>query len=82
MYILQVDGQVNPTLQSIHLVRFPITTAHFTKDGTEVIIAGKRKSFFVYDMMAGKITHIPGIRGSCELPVVLVKLLYVFLVCR
>ncbi len=63
LFVLQVDGQVNPTLQSVHLERFPITTAHFTKDGREVVIAGQRKSFFVYDMVAGKITHIPGIRG-------------------
>ncbi|XP_064404926.1 U3 small nucleolar RNA-associated protein 18 homolog isoform X2 [Halichondria panicea] len=64
--LFQVDGQVNPTLQSVHLERFPITTAHFTKDGREVVIAGQRKSFFVYDMVAGKITHIPGIRGREE----------------
>ncbi len=58
---------MNPLLQSVHLERFPITTAHFTRDGTEVVIAGQRKSFFVYDMMAGKITHIPGIRGNEKL---------------
>lgn len=64
MSFVQVDGQVNPKLQSIHLERFPISTAHFTRDGTEVIMAGQKRSFFVYDMMAGKVTQIPGIRGG------------------
>lgn len=64
--LFQVDGQVNPVLQSVHLERFPISTAHFTADGQEIIMAGKRKSFFVYDMMAGKITQIHGIRGREE----------------
>ena len=60
----QVDGQVNPLLQSIHLERFPICSAHFSRDGEEVIMAGQRKSFFVYDMVGGKITRIHGIRGT------------------
>ena len=61
---------MNPVLQSVHLERFPISTAHFTADGQEIIMAGKRKSFFVYDMMAGKITQIHGIRGITIIPTV------------
>ncbi len=64
MYFVQVDGQVNPKLQSVHIQRFPITTAHFSRDGEEVILAGQRKNFFVYNMVAGKITQIHGIRGK------------------
>lgn len=62
--LFQVDGQANPKLQSVHIQGFPISTAHFTQDGAEVILAGRRKRFFVYDMMAGKITPIRGIRGQ------------------
>lgn len=61
---IQIDGQVNPKLQSVHIQRFPITTAHFTRDGEEVVMAGQRKNFFVYNMVAGKITQIHGIRGN------------------
>ena len=61
--LFQVDGQVNPKLQSIHIERFPICVAHFSQDGKEVILAGRRKMFYVYDMMAGKISPIHGIRG-------------------
>ena len=64
MSFVQVDGEVNPKLQSVHLERFPISTAHFTRDGTEVIMVGQRRCFFVYDMVAGKVTQIPGIRGE------------------
>ena len=55
---------MNPKLQSVHIQRFPITTAHFSRDGEEVILAGQRKNFFVYNMVAGKITQIHGIRGK------------------
>lgn len=62
--LFQVDGQTNPKLQSVHVQGFPISTAHFTQDGTEVVLAGRKKRFFVYDMMAGKITPVHGIRGN------------------
>ena len=62
--LLQVDGQANPLLQSVHVERFMIRCAHFTADGREVVMAGHRRSFFVYDMVAGKITRVKGIRGE------------------
>ena len=30
-------------------------------------MTGQKRSFFVYDMMGGKITRIHGIRGKCRL---------------
>ena len=54
---------MNQTMQSVHIQDFPISTAHFTSDGTEVVMSGERKSYYVYDMIAGKITRICGIRG-------------------
>ena len=65
--LFQVDGQNNPKLQSIHLQGFPISSAHFSQDGREVVMTTRRKKFFVYDMMAGKITPVHGIRGECIL---------------
>lgn len=62
--LFQVDGQTNPTLQSVHIQGFPISTAHFTQDGTEVVLAGRKKRFFVYDMVAGKVSPVYGIRGN------------------
>lgn len=62
--LFQVDGQTNPKLQSVHIQGFPISSAHFTQDGREVVMSTRRKKFFVYDMMAGKITPVYGIRGE------------------
>lgn len=62
--LFQVDGQRNPKLQSVHIQDFPITTAHFSQDGTEVVMASRKKRFIVYDMMAGKVKPVYGIRGT------------------
>jgi U3 small nucleolar RNA-associated protein 18 len=64
--LFQVDGESNPKLQSVHVQDFPISNAHFTVDGTEVVMSGERKSYYIYDMVAGKITRICGIRGRKE----------------
>ena len=64
--LFQVDGQKNPKLQSLHIQNFPISMAHFSQDGTEVVVAGRKKRFFVYDMMAGSIRPVYGIRGEVE----------------
>lgn len=70
--LFQVDGHTNPKIQSIHIPGFPITNAHFSQDGTEVILTGHKRRFFVYDMMAGKITQIRGIRGLSVCPCLLI----------
>ena len=62
--LFQVDGQANPKIQSVHIKGFPISNAHFSPDGREVVLTGRKRRFFVYDMMAGKITPIRGIRGQ------------------
>jgi len=64
--LFQVDGQRNPKLQSLHIQKFPISTAHFSQDGTEVVVAGRKKRFFVYDMMTGSVRPVYGIRGEVE----------------
>lgn len=61
--LFQVDGHANPKIQSIHIQGFPISNARFSQDGKEVILTGRKRRFFVYDMMAGKIMPIRGIRG-------------------
>lgn len=66
--LFQVDGQTNPKIQSIHIQGFPISAARFSQDGREVVMTGRKRRFFVYDMMAGKITPIRGIRGKSDAP--------------
>ncbi|XP_071951032.1 U3 small nucleolar RNA-associated protein 18 homolog isoform X2 [Antedon mediterranea] len=62
----EVDGKNNPKIQSVFMEKFPIMTAHFSANGEEVIMSAKSKWFYVYDMIAGKIIHIPYIRGIQE----------------
>lgn len=60
---LQVDGKLNPKIQSVFLDGFPIHCAHFSSDGLEVIMGSRFKNFQYYDMMAGKIVNVPKIKG-------------------
>ena len=50
-------------IQSVHLEKFPIYTAHFSSDGKEVIAGSQYKSFYYYDMIAGKVINVPRIKG-------------------
>ncbi|KAM5134997.1 U3 small nucleolar RNA-associated protein 18 homolog [Mantella aurantiaca] len=65
--LFQVDGKLNPKIQSIHLEKFPVFKARFSTDGEQVIATGLRqKMFYVYDMMGGSIVPVPRIRGLEE----------------
>lgn len=62
--LFQIDGQNNEKIQSIHFENFPVAKAHFTVDGTEVVVgSNKFTHFFSYDMLAGKISKIPWNKG-------------------
>lgn len=64
--LFQVDGKLNPKIQSVFLDGFPIHTARFSSDGLEVIMGSRFKNFQYYDMMAGKIVNVPKIKGLEE----------------
>lgn len=62
---LQVDGKTNPKIQSIHLERFPVHRAQFSRDGETVIATSlKNRMFYVYDMMEGRVTPVHAVRGE------------------
>lgn len=61
--LFQVDGKNNPKIQSVFLDNFPIFSAHFTTDGREVVLSSKHKSFYYYDMIAGKVVNVPKVKG-------------------
>ena len=61
--IFQADGKENRKLQSIFLANFPIYTGHFTPDGDKVVATSRRKFFYVYDLLEGKVAKVPEIRG-------------------
>ncbi|KAM9780248.1 U3 small nucleolar RNA-associated protein 18 homolog [Neosynchiropus ocellatus] len=65
--LFQVDGKTNPKIQSVHLDRFPVFKARFSRDGESVIATSLRnKMFYMYDMMAGQVSPVNAIRGLNE----------------
>lgn len=64
--LFQVEGRHNPKIQSVFVEEFPIHCARFSSQGSEVILSGLRKFFYAYDMIAGKMTQVPYIRGINE----------------
>uniref|UniRef100_A0A3B4YHF9 U3 small nucleolar RNA-associated protein 18 homolog n=1 Tax=Seriola lalandi dorsalis TaxID=1841481 RepID=A0A3B4YHF9_SERLL len=65
--LFQVDGKTNPKIQSIHLERFPVHKAQFSRDGETVIATSlKNKMFYLYDMMEGRVTPVHSVRGLNE----------------
>jgi U3 small nucleolar RNA-associated protein 18 len=58
-----VDGKQNNLLQSVHIPHFPIMSAHFSPTGDEIVLAGRRKFFYTYDLQASRILRIPELQG-------------------
>jgi len=62
--LFQADGKINPKIQGVHFDDLPLLSAHFTRDGTEVIVTGQRRHFYSYDIAAGRITKVQQIFGQ------------------
>jgi U3 small nucleolar RNA-associated protein 18 len=57
--LFQIDGKKNSKIQSIFIDKFPILSAHFTKiNGDQIIMGSRHKSFYYFDMLAGKIVNV------------------------
>jgi U3 small nucleolar RNA-associated protein 18 len=64
--LFHVDGKINPKLQSVHFDDMPIHAADFTADGRQIVISGRRKFFYVFDVEQGAVQKVLGIRGRDE----------------
>ncbi|KAJ1567133.1 U3 snoRNP protein, partial [Nowakowskiella sp. JEL0078] len=64
--LFQIDGKINPKIQSVFIKDFPISNASFTADGKEVILTGKRKHMYIYSLEAGRFDRVFGVRGREE----------------
>lgn len=64
--LFQIDGKNNPKIQSVFLDKFPVMSARFSANGEEVVLGSKHRSFYYYDMMAGKVVFVPKIKGLGE----------------
>ena len=54
----QIDGKRNTKIQSIFLEDCPIRKASFLPDGSQVIIAGRRKFFYSFDLVKARVDKI------------------------
>ncbi|KAJ8899396.1 hypothetical protein K2173_018370 [Erythroxylum novogranatense] len=62
----QIDGKRNTKIQSIFIDDCPVRKASFLPDGSQVIIAGRRKFFYSFDLVKAKVDKIGPLVGREE----------------
>nr|CAB3498651.1 unnamed protein product [Digitaria exilis] len=62
----QIDGKRNPKIQSIFIEDCPVLKASFLPDGTEVILSGRRKFFYSFDLVNAAVSKIGPLTGREE----------------
>ncbi|KAF7822241.1 U3 small nucleolar RNA-associated protein 18-like protein [Senna tora] len=62
----QIDGKRNTKIQSIFIDDCPIRKASFLPDGSHVIISGRRKFFYSFDLVKAKVDKIGPLVGREE----------------
>ncbi|KAL3828011.1 hypothetical protein ACJIZ3_016813 [Penstemon smallii] len=62
----QVDGKKNDKIQSIFLEDCPIRKASFLPDGSKVIISGRRKFAYSFDLVNARVDRIGPLAGREE----------------
>ncbi|XP_050238850.1 U3 small nucleolar RNA-associated protein 18 homolog [Mercurialis annua] len=62
----QIDGKRNTKIQSIFIEDCPIHKASFLPDGSQVIISGRRKYFYSFDLVNAKVDKIGPLVGREE----------------
>lgn len=51
---MQIDGRENNKLHSLKFKKFPISAAHFLKEGTQIVAGSLSHAHcFTYDLMSG-----------------------------
>ncbi|CAG8822715.1 11595_t:CDS:2, partial [Racocetra persica] len=61
--LFQIDGKINPKIQSVVLKDLPIYRAAFNANGNEIIVTGRKKYFYIFNIEAGNINKSNGIYG-------------------
>jgi U3 small nucleolar RNA-associated protein 18 len=61
--LFHIDGKENPKVQSFFIKDLPIFSAHFTQDGSQIILTGRRNYFYSISLETGKPIRTTGIRG-------------------
>uniref|UniRef100_A0A0D9X178 U3 small nucleolar RNA-associated protein 18 homolog n=1 Tax=Leersia perrieri TaxID=77586 RepID=A0A0D9X178_9ORYZ len=66
MRFFQIDGKRNPKIQSIFIEDCPVYKAAFLPDGSEVILSGRRKFFYSFDLVKAAVSKIGPLTGREE----------------
>ncbi|KAI9470881.1 MAG: WD40-repeat-containing domain protein [Benjaminiella poitrasii] len=64
--LFQIDGKINPKIQSIRFKDMPIYHAEFHPSGDQIVVCGRRPFFYIYDIQMGVVDKCPGIWGREE----------------
>ena len=64
--LFSVDGEHNHKIQSVFIRDLPIVSGEFFPTRNEIILAGRRPFFYVYDLVSGNIVKVPKILGRKE----------------
>jgi U3 small nucleolar RNA-associated protein 18 len=62
----QIDGKRNPKIQSIFIEDCSVHKACFLPDGSEVILSGRRKFFYSFDLVKAAVSKIGPLTGREE----------------
>jgi U3 small nucleolar RNA-associated protein 18 len=61
IFLINESENKSINLRTINTQDLPIASAKFTNDGTQILISGKKKHFFVYDLEANKLERCPSL---------------------
>eukprot|EP00532_Pseudo-nitzschia_australis_P011176 CAMPEP_0168235846 /NCGR_PEP_ID=MMETSP0140_2-20121125/19157_1 /TAXON_ID=44445 /ORGANISM="Pseudo-nitzschia australis, Strain 10249 10 AB" /LENGTH=601 /DNA_ID=CAMNT_0008169013 /DNA_START=42 /DNA_END=1847 /DNA_ORIENTATION=- len=62
----QIGEERSEKIHGIHFPEMPIYSASFLGDTGKVVLSGRRKFFYFYDMISGKVDLVPSILGRDE----------------
>lgn len=64
--LFDIDGTHNPKVQGVFFDDMPIHRACFSGDGSQVVAAGRRRHFYVYDLQGGAVERVAPLVGRDE----------------
>jgi len=64
LQIYQMSGEINSLLKRIIVSDLPIREAHFTPDGKEIVITGRRHYFYTFDLISFQMNRIDRVFGT------------------
>ena len=64
--LFDIDGNHNPKVQGVFFDDLPIHRACFAGDGSHVVVAGRRRYFYIYDLQGGAVERVAPLIGRDE----------------